>query len=245
MINEAEFRRRVKRWISPLARTPLHPQWLLSLRNGDRHKWAASHVFGRVLDIGCADARARDFLVDSSQYVGIDFPSTASGMYRTLPDIFSDGAQLPFRDESFDAVLMLDVAEHLPKPEQAFSEAARVLRHGGILLITIPYAYPIHDAPYDFQRLTGFALSGRLTDSGFSEVKVSEVGAGFDTACAALCLVLAQWSAKAIVGRAIGVLLIPLALFLVPIINVFGWVGSAIFKVQSFLPMGYQVKAVR
>lgn len=49
-------------------------------------------------------------------------------------------APLPFKDGSFDAVLMLDVLEHLHNRGQALDEARRVLKPGGLLFLAVPNA---------------------------------------------------------------------------------------------------------
>lgn len=51
---------------------------------------------------------------------------------------------LPFASGGFDAVVLSEVLEHLTNPELALAEAARVLRPGGLLLVTVPHAnYPV------------------------------------------------------------------------------------------------------
>jgi SAM-dependent methyltransferase len=42
---------------------------------------------------------------------------------------------VPFADESFDAIVSMNVVEHLPNPEASFCELTRVLRRGGVILI--------------------------------------------------------------------------------------------------------------
>lgn len=48
--------------------------------------------------------------------------------------------KLSFRDESFDFVLSFDVFEHVPEYTKALSECSRVLKPGGFLLFTVPFA---------------------------------------------------------------------------------------------------------
>src|SRR5262249_4506473 len=78
-------------------------------------------------------------------------------------DVLSFAAPLPFRDDSFDAILCTSVLEHVDNAEQAVSEIARVMKPGGRLLITVPFFYPEHDAPYDFWRTTHHGLRSLLT----------------------------------------------------------------------------------
>ena len=50
-----------------------------------------------------------------------------------------DATSLSFADGSIDLIVSNDVFEHVPSPEKAFAECARVLRGGGVLLATIPF----------------------------------------------------------------------------------------------------------
>lgn len=50
-----------------------------------------------------------------------------------------DVENLSFSDESLDVIISNDVFEHVPNPSRAFSECARVLKPGGIILATIPF----------------------------------------------------------------------------------------------------------
>jgi SAM-dependent methyltransferase len=56
-----------------------------------------------------------------------------------------DAAELPFAAETFDAALVLDLLEHLARPEAALGELARVLRSGGRLLASFPLLFDLYD----------------------------------------------------------------------------------------------------
>lgn len=66
---------------------------------------------------------------------------------------------LPFEDESFDAVVSDQVLEHVEgSPYAAMDEAFRVLKHGGLALHTTCFINPIHACPNDFWRFSPEAL---------------------------------------------------------------------------------------
>ncbi|HWH27882.1 MAG TPA: class I SAM-dependent methyltransferase [Mycobacteriales bacterium] len=102
---------------------------------------------GRVLDVGCGSALVADRLADLDvHYVGTDLahhhlvfardkPSAAAGRVRR--SLLAAGAeQLPLPEASVDVVVMSEVIEHLVRPELAVWEIARVLRPGGVFVMT-------------------------------------------------------------------------------------------------------------
>ncbi len=118
----------------------------------------------RLLDAGAGEQQYRKFC-SHLRYVSQDFaqydPSkTSSGLqmpawdYGRL-DIVSDITRIPEPDASFDAVLCAEVLEHIPDPLLAIREFARLLRPGGILILTAPFCSMTHFAPYHFS--TGFS----------------------------------------------------------------------------------------
>ncbi|MFN2595928.1 MAG: methyltransferase domain-containing protein [Pyrinomonadaceae bacterium] len=79
-------------------------------------------------------------------------------------DVMADAYRLPFGDEAFDVVLCAEVLEHLHTPSVALAEMRRVLKPEGKLLLTTPFAYPIHYAPTDYYRYTRYGLLHLLAD---------------------------------------------------------------------------------
>jgi len=96
---------------------------------------------GRLLDVGCAYG----FLVDeASEYFesyGIDVSSFAvkkSVEYCRGSVSRASASRLPFRDESFDAITLVDTLEHVSDYNNCLKDVVRALKKGGILLLQLP-----------------------------------------------------------------------------------------------------------
>jgi SAM-dependent methyltransferase len=76
-----------------------------------------------------------------------------------------DALALPFRDECVEAVLALEVLEHMPAPQGLLTEASRVLTDGGMLILTTPFMFGVHDYR-DYFRYTPRGLSELLEGTG-------------------------------------------------------------------------------
>lgn len=246
-MNEAASGRRhsLRRWLRALASTPFHPQWLAAASGHARVRWLTSRAVGRVLDVGCADGAIAQHLPAITSYLGLDYPATADLLYRTRPQVYGDAAALPFRDRSFDTVMMLDVLEHVADPEAALSEASRVLAPGGQLLITIPFAYPLHDLPHDYQRFTGPGLERRIRLAGLTLERIIEVGGGARAAALGLSISIAQGALVAIESRSWRLVLLPLAALAIPVVNLAGGILAWLLPAHGLLPGAYFVEAKR
>lgn len=111
------------------------------LNDAHRAEWLARHVkAGRILDVGCAtggflgEAAARGF-----QAEGVEPSADAAATARTRGGFtvhVGDLASARFADGRFDAVTLWDVIEHVPDPVAVLTEVRRILRPGGILLLS-------------------------------------------------------------------------------------------------------------
>ena len=108
---------------------------------------------GNILDIGCGRQPYRAWVQTTGKYIGLDIDRM-----NNILDVVSTSIVLPFDTASFDTVLCFEVLEHVPQPFSTFAEIARVLKPGGILLLTTPQSWRLHEAPYDFFRFTCFGL---------------------------------------------------------------------------------------
>ena len=72
--------------------------------------------------------------------------------------IVGDAQALGLAGASFDIVLCTEMLEHVPEPQRAVDEMWRVLKPGGLLLLTTRFLFPIHDAPHDYFRFTKYGL---------------------------------------------------------------------------------------
>jgi SAM-dependent methyltransferase len=94
----------------------------------------------RVLEIGCGTgANLREQRSRWATAVGIDLEIRALAYCRDLAAVQADAlAALPFADSTFDAIVMLDVLEHLADPGALVREMSRVIREGGAVVIMVP-----------------------------------------------------------------------------------------------------------
>ncbi|KFN51267.1 hypothetical protein P873_03100 [Arenimonas composti TR7-09 = DSM 18010] len=198
---------------------------------------------GVVVDIGAADRWVRAYLPEGVHYVALDYPVTGRDLYGARPDVFADGAALPFADASVDGVICLEVLEHVADPARVVAEIARVLRPGGDAWISMPFLYPLHDAPHDYQRYTEFGLRRDLGRAGLGVVAMKRTLSAIATAGLLASLAIAGPLRD---RRGIGVTLLAApAAALVLLVNVTAAVLGRMWPDWGHLGIGYEVRARR
>lgn len=127
----------------------------------------AKDMDGRLLDFGCGSKPYEKYFDKVSEYVGCDIEASGHGHANEKIDVFYDGKTLPFEDCSFDNILSSEVFEHIFNLEPMIKELHRVLKPGGGILVTVPFVWNEHEAPYDFGRYTSFGITDLLERNGF------------------------------------------------------------------------------
>lgn len=122
----------------------------------------APRTRGRLLDVGCGDKPYEHlFRPYVREYIGVEHEATFSetdARSRGKADVLYDGARLPFPDASFDVVMSVQVLEHTPRPEALVAEMARVLAPDGLLILSAPFSFRLHEEPHDYFRFSPHGL---------------------------------------------------------------------------------------
>jgi SAM-dependent methyltransferase len=142
-----------------LAANLLHFQFLPSFYARRDITRDGAKLRGRVLDLGCGNQPYRPFLSEGVEYIGLEYPPTrASCDLKARPGVYGDARTLPFADQSFDGVLCSQVLEHVDRPETVVREMGRVLKPGGVGLISLPFFYNLHMEPNDYFRFSPYGI---------------------------------------------------------------------------------------
>jgi SAM-dependent methyltransferase len=134
-----------------------------------RGRWLADTLSAipkglRILDAGAGELRNKKLCAhlnyvsqDVCQYDGVgNSHGLQTGTWDTSKiDLVCDIANIPQADATYDVILCSEVFEHLPNAIVALDEFSRLLKPGGKLIITAPFASLVHFAPYHYS--SGFS----------------------------------------------------------------------------------------
>ena len=157
-----------------------------------RQDWIRDRLRGipknsTILDAGCGSQQYREYCghleyyaQDLGAYDTDEKDSLTAGKaayaYGAL-DYVGNLWEIDERDCRFDAILCTEVLEHVPYPNRAIAEFSRLLRGGGMLILTVPSNSLRHMDPYYFY--SGFSdryLVRLLEENHFRDVHVESVG---------------------------------------------------------------------
>lgn len=193
----------------------------------EREEWVARNIAQlsagtRLLDAGCGSQQYRKYC-GHLDYVSQDFAQfevdekasltgrTEKYVYGKI-DLVSDIWNVPAPDAAFDAILCTEVLEHIPFPNETVAEFGRLLKPGGTLLLTAPFACLRHMDPYF--HYSGFSdrwYEFFLARNGFDIVSLQPVGDYHSWIMVELFRT--AWQARGLKRLATGLLLFPSFLF--------------------------------
>lgn len=144
----------------------------------------------RILDAGAGELKYKSLCLhlnyvsqDFAQYDGKgDNKGLQTGSWdQSKLDIISDITSIPEPNESFDAIMCIEVFEHLPEPIEAIKEFSRLLKPGGHLILTAPFCSLTHFAPYHFYSgFNRYFYQEHLAKNGFEIIELVENGNYFE-----------------------------------------------------------------
>lgn len=134
------------------------------------------YIRGKVIDLGCGVMPFRSVIQGQIEsYHGLDiFPK--SDKITLVGDVQQLG-MIPAN--IYDSAICLEVLEHVPNPWQAAGEICRILKPGGVLVLSVPHLSRLHDLPHDYYRYTHKGLHHLLTQAGFTVVETKTKGGLF------------------------------------------------------------------
>jgi len=126
--------------------------------------------YKKVLVVGSGKDPYRNlFSEDIEEYIRFDIEP-----HDGLTDVIGDIHEAPFDDNSFDCIFAIEVMEHLENPFLFKKEIKRILKKGGLMVLTVPFIFHMHADPFDYWRPTKMALSELFDD--FDELSISNQG---------------------------------------------------------------------
>lgn len=118
-----------------------------------------SHMKGVVLDLGGGRKRGSFKAPSEATWVVLDVGK------QFCPHILGDAQNIPLKSKAVDCVKCTELLEHVECPEKLLDEISRILKPGGILILSTPFNVGIHGDPHDFQRFTDEKLRTMLEDN--------------------------------------------------------------------------------
>ena len=133
---------------------------------------APKRLRGRVLDAGAGRCAWHVLLKKCTEHIETLDHEPVDGKIDHVGDIQA----MPLADNTYDGVFCTQVLHHVPEPQAALNEIARVLKPGGVALISAPHLSWLHNEPHDYQRFTEHGLRRMIGKAGLEEIEIRAAG---------------------------------------------------------------------
>jgi len=154
------------------------------LRTKEDEKLSELQLLGRTIDLGGHKGSSYFSILASKADRPIEvanFDTMQPGTHKTesgADHVFDFEKPFPLQNESFDNVLCINVMEHIFNYQNLVSESFRILKPGGHMFVSVPFFFNIHGSPNDYFRYTRAALERIMSDAGFVDITIHELGDG-------------------------------------------------------------------
>lgn len=130
-----------------------------------------------LFDAGAGNCKYRNFF-PQARTISLDMSWQHRGKYGDI-DLAGDLYDIPLKNDTFDAVINVEVLEHLREPARALEEIFRVMRPGGKLYLIAPQGWEEHMIPHDYYRFTRFGLRYLFEKIGYKINSIDPLGGYF------------------------------------------------------------------
>ncbi|MBT9173975.1 MAG: putative S-adenosylmethionine-dependent methyltransferase [Syntrophomonadaceae bacterium] len=150
------------------------------------HKWledlALPHASGVMLDFGCGGQPYKTLFGSRvARYIGAD---VAASKDVHLDIEMAPGEPVPLADASVDTILSTQTLEHVYDFQFYMRECHRLLKPGGILILTVPMQWRVHEAPCDYWRFTRYGVAELMARNDLAVINI--------TPCGGVCALVGQ-----------------------------------------------------
>ena len=204
----------------------------LSYDVSDRHLEKSIPLYnGALYDLGAGESPYKEFfLLYADSYVAVDW---SGSFHDTKADIVANlNEPLPIDSEVADTVVSLSVLEHLCEPQLMLSEAFRILRKDGSIVLQVPWQWQIHEEPHDYFRFTPYGLEYLFKRAGFVDIHIAPQAGFFTT----IILKLNYFSRRLIRGPRI------IRFLLRALFSVFWYVGQKLAPLLDKLDRNWEAE---
>jgi SAM-dependent methyltransferase len=128
-----------------------------------------------LLDAGAGE-RPYQTIFSKQRYQSCDMPK---GFYAATHDFECSLDNIPQPDRTYDAVVLTQVLEHVREPLKVLQEIRRVLKPGGVALVSIPLNSPLHGEPLHFFHFTHYGMYELAGQSSLEVIRCEKLGGAF------------------------------------------------------------------
>jgi SAM-dependent methyltransferase len=144
------------------------------IRQREYEEISKLEINGKILDLGGSTKSGYHELIRGSH----TFTTVNIDRSFGCDMVFDIQEKFPLPDNEYDAVISINVFEHVFGFQNAFPEARRILKRDGLFFIAVPFIHPVHGSPDDFFRFTESSLKKLLEDQNFEIIYIKPLGYG-------------------------------------------------------------------